>query len=151
MPKPKTGVPVRLLEIILFDTRYKCLIIYYISLKLLLKSRAVIKMKNNIRMFKMIAGIISVLLIGIPITMHAMSARPPEVSEQIEADGYLQKSYIDNRKTLIHDKNGNVVGYCKKLSGQPEDGCVRYERQHERVFATRSDGLPQAQVHQGMN
>ena len=43
-----------------------------------------------------------------------MSARPPVVSEQIEGDGYLQKSYIDNRKTLIHDKNGKVVGYTKK-------------------------------------
>jgi hypothetical protein len=72
-------------------------------------------MKNNIRMFKMIAGIISVLLIGIPITMHAMSARPPEVSEQIEADGYLQKSYIDNRKTFMPE---TVSLACSKSSSR---------------------------------
>jgi len=71
-------------------------------------------MKNNTHKIWMIVGIISVLLIGIPITAHAMSARPPVVSEQIEADGYLQKSYIDSRKTLIHDKDGKIIGYTKK-------------------------------------
>ena len=58
--------------------------------------------------------IIAALFIGIPLTAHAMSARPPIVSDQIETDGYLQKSYIDSRKTLIHDKDGKVVGYAKK-------------------------------------
>ena len=51
---------------------------------------------------------------GISVTAHGMSARPPAISDQIEADGYLQKSYIDSRKTLIHDKNGKVVGYARK-------------------------------------
>ena len=50
----------------------------------------------------------------IPITAFAMSARPSVISEQMEADGYMQKSYIDSRKTLIHDKNGKVVGYARK-------------------------------------
>ena len=42
-----------------------------------------------------------------------MSARPPVVSEKIEADGYL-KSRIDSHKTLIYDKNGKVFGYAKE-------------------------------------
>ncbi len=71
-------------------------------------------MKNNTHKIWMIAGIISVLFVGIPITAAAMSARPPAISEQIEADGYLQKSYTDSRKTLIHDKNGKVVGYARE-------------------------------------
>ena len=68
-------------------------------------------MKNNIHI---LGVIIAIFLIGIPITTHVMSARPPVISEQIEADGYLQKSYIDSRKTLIYDKDGKVVGYAKK-------------------------------------
>ena len=43
-----------------------------------------------------------------------MSARPPVVSEKTEAKGYLEKSRIDSRKTLIYDKNGKVFGYAKK-------------------------------------
>jgi hypothetical protein len=68
-------------------------------------------MKNNIYIFGVI---IAIFLIGIPITTHVMSARPPVISEQIEADGYLQSSNIDSRKTLIYDKDGKVVGYAKK-------------------------------------
>ena len=68
-------------------------------------------MKNN---FHILGVIIAILLMGISVTAHGMSARPPEVSEQLEADGYLQKSYIDSRKMLIHDKNGKVVGYARK-------------------------------------
>jgi hypothetical protein len=68
-------------------------------------------MKNNIHI---LGAIIAIFLIGIPIITHVMSARPPVISEQIEADGYLQKSYIDSRKTLIYDKDGKVVGYAKK-------------------------------------
>jgi hypothetical protein len=99
---------------ILFDIRNKCLITYYLCLKLLLKSKAVIIMKNNIYILGMLGVIIAIFLIGIPITARAMSARPPVVSEQIEGDGYLQKSYIDSQKTLIYDKDGKVVGYTKK-------------------------------------
>lgn len=62
----------------------------------------------------MFGVIIAILLIGIPLTAQAMSARPPVVSEQIEADGYLMKSRIDDRKTLIYNKDGKVVGYAKK-------------------------------------
>ena len=68
------------------------------------------QMKNNIHI---LGVIIAIFLIGIPITTHVMS-HPPVISEQIEADGYLQKSYIDSRKTLIYDKDGKVVGYAKK-------------------------------------
>jgi len=68
-------------------------------------------MKNN---FHILGVIIAILLMGISVTAHGMSARPPAISDQIEADGYLQKSYIDSRKTLIHDKNGKVVGYARK-------------------------------------
>jgi hypothetical protein len=70
-------------------------------------------MKNNIHIFGVI---IVIFLIGIPITTHAMSARPPLVSEKIETNGYLEKSRIDNRKTFIYDKNGKVFGYAKKIS-----------------------------------
>jgi len=68
-------------------------------------------MKNNIYL---LGVIIAIFLIGIPITTHAMSARPPVVSEKTEAKGYLEKSRIDSRKTLIYDKNGKVFGYAKK-------------------------------------
>ncbi len=68
-------------------------------------------MKNNIHI---LGVIISIFLIGIPITTYAMSARPPVVSEKIETNGYLEKSRIDSRKTLIYDKNGKVFGYAKK-------------------------------------
>jgi hypothetical protein len=71
-------------------------------------------MKNNNYMIWMIAGIISVMLIGIPITAYAMSARPPAISEQLNDGDYLQKSYIDNRKVLIKDKGGNVKGYLQR-------------------------------------
>jgi len=68
-------------------------------------------MKNNIHI---LGVIIAIFLIGIPITTHAMSARPPVVSEKIEAKDYFEKSRIDSRKTLIYDKNGKVFGYAKK-------------------------------------
>ncbi|OEU61299.1 MAG: hypothetical protein BA867_01435 [Desulfobacterales bacterium S5133MH16] len=68
-------------------------------------------MKNNIYL---LGVIIAIFLIGIPITTHAMSARPPVVSEKTEAKDYLEKSRIDSRKTLIYDKNGKVFGYAKK-------------------------------------
>ena len=68
-------------------------------------------MKNNIHI---LGVIIAIFLIGIPITTHVMSAHSPIVSEKIEAKGYLEKSRIDSRKTLIYDKNGKVVGYAKK-------------------------------------
>jgi hypothetical protein len=64
-------------------------------------------MKNNIHI---LGVIIAIFLIGIPITSHAMSARPPVV----EANGHLEKSRIDSRKTLIYDKNGKVFGYAEK-------------------------------------
>ena len=62
----------------------------------------------------MIAGIISVLLIGIPVWASAMSARPPVNPEQLENGDYLQKSDIDSRKILIKDKDDNVKGYLQK-------------------------------------
>jgi len=71
-------------------------------------------MKNNTHMIWLIAGIISMLLIGIPVWARAMSARPPVISEQLEDGDYLQKSYIDNRKVLIKDKGGNVKGYLQR-------------------------------------
>ena len=71
-------------------------------------------MKNNAHKIWMITGIISVLLIGIPVSAHAMSARPPAISEHLEDGDYLQKSYIDNRKVLIKDKGGTVKGYMQR-------------------------------------
>jgi len=68
-------------------------------------------MKNNIHI---LGAITAIFLIGIPITMHVMSARSPVVSEKIGADDYLEKSRIDSRKTLIYDKNGKVFGYAKQ-------------------------------------
>ena len=68
-------------------------------------------MKNNIHI---LGVIIAIFLIGIPITTHVMSARPPVVSEKIGADDYLEKSRIDSRKTLIYDENGKVFGYAKR-------------------------------------
>jgi hypothetical protein len=68
-------------------------------------------MKNNIHI---LGVIIVIFLIGIPITTHAMGTRPPVVSKQMEANGYLEKSRIDSRKTLVYDKNGKVFGYAKK-------------------------------------
>ena len=68
-------------------------------------------MQNN----NHILGVITAFfLVGILITTHVMSAHPPVVSERIEADGYLEKSRIDSRKTLIYNKNGKVFGYTKK-------------------------------------
>ena len=72
------------------------------------------KMKNNTQKIWLFAGIASVMLISIPITAYAMSARPPAISEQLEDGDYLQKSYIDNRKVLIKDKGGNVKGYLQR-------------------------------------
>ena len=43
-----------------------------------------------------------------------MGARPSVVSKQMEANGYLEKSRIDSRKTPVYDKNGKVFGYAKK-------------------------------------
>jgi hypothetical protein len=71
-------------------------------------------MKNNTHKIWMIAGIISVLIIGIPLISYAMSARPPVISEKLEDGDYLQKSYINNRKVLIKDKGGNVKGYLQR-------------------------------------
>jgi hypothetical protein len=68
-------------------------------------------MKNNIYI---VGVIIAILFISIPVYTHAMSARPPLISEQIEDDGYLMKSRVDDSKTLIFNKDGKVVGYEKK-------------------------------------
>jgi len=68
-------------------------------------------MKNNIHI---LGAITAIFLIGIAITTHVMSARPPVVSEKIGADDYLEKSRIDSRKTRMYDKNGKVFGYVKK-------------------------------------
>jgi len=71
-------------------------------------------MKNNIYILGVLGMIIAILLTGILITEHAMSSRPPAVSKKIEADGYLQRSYIDSRKTLIHDNDGKIIGYARE-------------------------------------
>ena len=68
-------------------------------------------MKNTIYI---LGVIIAILFISIPVNAYAMSARPPLISEQIEGDGYLMKSRIDDSKTLIFNKDGKVVGYGKK-------------------------------------
>lgn len=71
-------------------------------------------MKNNIHMLVVLGVILAVLLTIIPVTADCMSARPPVISEQLEDGDYLQKSYIDNGKVLIKDKNDHVKGYLRK-------------------------------------
>jgi len=61
-----------------------------------------------------IAGIVAVMLFGIPLTANGMSARPPVNPEQLENGDYLQKSDIDSRKILIKDKDDNVKGYLQR-------------------------------------
>jgi len=61
-----------------------------------------------------ILGIITIQFISIPTSVNGMSSRPPVIPEQLEDGDYLQKSYLDNRKTLVKDKKGNVKGYLQK-------------------------------------
>ena len=65
-------------------------------------------------MFVVIAGIVALLLIGIPVSADGMSGRPPVNPEQLENGDYLQKSDIDSRKILIKDKDDNVKGYLQR-------------------------------------
>jgi hypothetical protein len=68
-------------------------------------------MKINIRILSVIAA---TMIIGFPVSAKGMSARPPIIFEQIEAGIYLQKDSTQNSKTLVHDKNGKVIGWARK-------------------------------------
>jgi hypothetical protein len=68
-------------------------------------------MKMNIRMLGVIAA---TMFMGFPASANAMSARPPIIFEQIEAGVYLQKDLRQGSKTLVHDKNGKVIGWARK-------------------------------------
>jgi len=69
-------------------------------------------MKMNIRMLGVIAATI---FVGFPVFVNGMSARPPIIIEQTEEAGlYLQKDLRQGSKTLVHDKNGRVIGWAKK-------------------------------------
>jgi hypothetical protein len=61
-----------------------------------------------------IAGIVTVMFVGIPSSVNGMSGRPSVNPEQLENGDYLQKSDIDSRKILIKDKDDNVKGYLQK-------------------------------------
>ncbi len=70
---------------------------------------------KSVRVF--VLGVIAavvVLLIGIPLSVEGMSARPPVNPEQLENGDYLQKSDIDSRKILIKDQDDNIKGYLQK-------------------------------------
>ena len=68
----------------------------------------------QVLLFGMIVGIMTVLLISIPVSVNGMSSRPPVNPEQLENGDYLQKSYLDNRKILIKDEKSNVKGYLQR-------------------------------------
>ena len=68
-------------------------------------------MKMNIRMLGVIAA---TMFMGFPASANGMSARPPIIFEQIEAGVYLQKDLRQGSKTLVHDKNGKVIGWARK-------------------------------------
>lgn len=54
------------------------------------------------------------LIIGFTVSANGMSARPPIIFEQTEAGLYLQKDYRVGSKMLLHDKNGNVIGWARQ-------------------------------------
>ena len=68
-------------------------------------------MKINIHMLGVIAATI---IIGFPVSANGMSARPQIIFEQIEAGLYLQKDSREGSKTLVHDKNGKIIGWARK-------------------------------------
>jgi len=67
-------------------------------------------MKINIRMLGVIAA---TMFIGFPVSASGMSARPPIIYEQKEARIYLQKDLREGSKTLVHDKNGKIIGWAR--------------------------------------
>ena len=77
------------------------------------------KLKNNILFYTrifilcLIVLILAFAFVGIPLNAYGMSARPPVIPEQLEDGDYLEKSYLDNKKILIKDKDNNVKGYLK--------------------------------------
>jgi len=73
------------------------------------------KLKSiRVVLFRVIVGIVTVLLISLPVSVNGMSSRPPVNPEQLENGDYLQKSDIDSRKMLIKDKDDNVKGYLQR-------------------------------------
>jgi len=67
-------------------------------------------MKINVRILGVIAA---TMFVAFPVSANGMSARPPIIFEQIEAGLYLQKDLRQGRKTLVHDKNGKVIGWAR--------------------------------------
>lgn len=63
--------------------------------------------------FRVIVGILTVLLITIPVSVNGMGSRPPLIPGELEDGDYFQKSYLDKRKILIKDKNDNIKGYLQ--------------------------------------
>jgi len=68
-------------------------------------------MKINILMLSVIAA---ALFIGFPVPANGMSARPPIIFKQIEAGLYLQKDLSQGSKTLVHDRNGKIIGWARE-------------------------------------
>ena len=68
-------------------------------------------MKMIIRMLGVMAA---TMFVGFPVSVNGMSARPPIIIEQTEAGLYLQKDLRQGSKTLVHDKNGRVIGWAKR-------------------------------------
>jgi hypothetical protein len=69
---------------------------------------------DRVFMLGMITGILVFLFVCIPVPVDGMSSRTRMIPEQLEDGDYMQKSYIDNKKVLIKDKNGNVKGYLQR-------------------------------------
>ena len=58
--------------------------------------------------------IVATMFIGFPVCANSMSARPPIIFEQTESGLYLQKDLRQGNRMLVHDKNGNVIGWARE-------------------------------------
>ena len=67
-------------------------------------------MRIKIRILVVIAVTI---IMGFTVSVNGMSVRPPIIFEQIESGLYLQKDFRQGSKMLVHDKNGNVIGWAR--------------------------------------
>lgn len=63
---------------------------------------------------RMAIVIVTTILIGFTVSANGMSARPPIIFEQRDTGLYLQKDFRQGSKMLVHDKNGNVIGWARE-------------------------------------
>ena len=79
--------------------------------KFLIINKVVVTMKI---LTHLIGIIVTTMFIGFPSSVNAMSARPPIIFEPIESGLYLQKDLRQSDIMLVHDKNGNVIGWARE-------------------------------------